>query len=324
MNSSNVMTIGASRIRKITDNPKVSVTVVTYNHGEWLAECLESIVNQKTNFSFEVIVGDDASTDGITRDVLGKFHEAYPDLIVPIFREYNVGPTSNYFDVVSRARGQYIAHMDGDDLMLPGKLQEQADLLDANPDFSMVVHDMLPLPKADNNLSGSGGRVSIGTVTDLLLNGCYFCHSSKMYRSAAIVSRSSERPVVDYFLHIEHAISGKIGYVSTPLGGHRLHPKGISRDPAFKSLIASAYNAAYDRALELGLPADLVTRGRLRYRMAQAINSLIEKDYVRFSEISRIAPGEWKLAPLKLRVLSICRCVPALLRKYFVIKDFLR
>jgi|GEM_PF-6873929 glycosyltransferase involved in cell wall biosynthesis len=76
---------------QFSGTPKVSVTVVTYNHGNWPAQCLESIVTQKTDFPFEVIVGDDASTDGRTVEVLREYASKYPEVIVPIFREKMLG-----------------------------------------------------------------------------------------------------------------------------------------------------------------------------------------------------------------------------------------
>ena len=198
---------------QVHDNlkPKVSVTVVTYNHGDWLAQCLESIVTQKTNFSFEVIVGDDASTDGRTVEVLKEYATKYPNIFIPVYRQKNIGPISNYFDIVGRAKGDYIAHIDGDDYMLPQKLQEQADLLDAHQKIAIVAHKMLPI--LDNRISemfSIDNYPEYGTVYDLLRYGCYFCHSSKMYRSTAVITKNTDLPIVDFYLHIEHAISGGI------------------------------------------------------------------------------------------------------------------
>jgi glycosyltransferase involved in cell wall biosynthesis len=120
--------------------PKVSVIVLTFNHGPWLAECLDSIVSQRTDFPFEIIVGDDASTDGITTNILRDYAQRYPDLIIPVIRDKNIGGCANLIDVQSKTRGEYIASCDGDDMMLPGKLQKQTDYLDSRQDCSMVGH----------------------------------------------------------------------------------------------------------------------------------------------------------------------------------------
>jgi len=275
--------------------PKVSVTVITYNHGKWLAECLESIVTQKTTFPFEVVVGDDASTDGVTREVLAHYAERYAGVVVPVFREGNVGPSDNYFDVVSRTRGAYIAHVDGDDVMLPGKLQRQADVLDANAnaDVAFVVHlmgdveDGVGVVRVDTNAADQGA-VTFARTEDLLREGCFFTHSSKMYRRSVIVTQSSDEPVVDYYLHIEHSIGKRIAIINDVLGGHRSHPGGVTKVTEFKSVIVAAYDRAFQRAIELGVSESVVGYGRIRYRQAKAISALAAGDYSEFARWARI------------------------------------
>jgi len=123
--------------------PKVSVCVITYNQEKYIRQCLQSIVDQETDFYFEVIVGDDCSTDG-TRAIVQEFVERYPGVVKPIFQEKNIGGgVHNYLTVHKATRGEYIAHVDGDDYCLPGKLQAQADLLDDDPDCNLVWHRML-------------------------------------------------------------------------------------------------------------------------------------------------------------------------------------
>lgn len=269
--------------------PKVSVTVVTYNHGNWLAECLGSIVIQQTDFCFEVIVGDDASTDQKTTEVLHEYASKYPGLIVPIYRAKNIGPIGNLFDVMRTARGKYIAHIDGDDYMLPGKLQKQVDYLDAHDDVVIAAHKMCSVVDDKRlNLDSSENYPEIGTVYDLLRNGCYFGHSSKMYRRSVILTRDSDLPIVDYYLHIEHAVSGRIYLSNEILGAHRLHPQGISKDKKYGQFIRNAYERAYDHALELGLPRKAVECGRIRHRHAMALSSLAACDLDSFQLAARI------------------------------------
>ena len=123
------------------DDIQVSVCVVTYNQENYIAECLESLVTQQTSFKFEIIVGEDCSTDG-TRAIVQQYVEQYPDLIVPLFYEENVGAVENVKRVYKAAKGKYIAHLDGDDMALPNKLQRQFNILEANPDCSICVHNM--------------------------------------------------------------------------------------------------------------------------------------------------------------------------------------
>jgi glycosyltransferase involved in cell wall biosynthesis len=97
-----------------------------------------------------VIVGDDVSTDG-TRAIVQEFAKRYPQTVIPILHEQNIGPTQNYLAVHNRASGEYIAHIDGDDFALPGKLEKQARILDREPKTAFVVHECRVVD-ADNNV----------------------------------------------------------------------------------------------------------------------------------------------------------------------------
>ncbi len=303
--------MGESTVLNGKDTPKVSVTVVTYNHGDWLAECLESIVSQETDFSFEVVVGDDASTDGRTTEVLEEYSKKYPEIIIPIFRKKNIGPIANYFDVVRRSKGRYIAHVDGDDVMLSKKLQIQADFLDNNLDFVMAVHEMFSLSeKYTSEFAVNDSLPEVGDVYDLLRCGCYFSHSSKMYRSDAILTREAKLPVVDYFLHIEHAMRGKIFYDKNIFGGHRLHTQGMSSNSLFSKYIHIAYDRAYDRALELGLKKTLVERGRIRHYQAVALSGLASGDLSTFRSFAHLDESMLPFASFKQRVVHLLSANP--------------
>ena len=120
-----------------TQEIKVSVCVVTYNQERYIAECLQSLVDQETNFNFEVIVSDDCSTDR-TPEIIKDFQRRYPNIIKPILHKKNMGAYKNFIFVHKQAKGKYVAHMDGDDYALPGKLQIQADYLDHNAECNIV------------------------------------------------------------------------------------------------------------------------------------------------------------------------------------------
>ncbi|WP_196809820.1 glycosyltransferase family 2 protein [Butyrivibrio sp. MB2005] len=115
---------------------KVSVIVATYNQEKYIRHTLESIVAQKTNFAFEVLVGDDCSTDG-TAEIVNEFAEKYPDIIIPYLREKNLGIYGNIPELLTHAKGEFIAIIEGDDYWIDDyKLQKQADFLDKNKDYN--------------------------------------------------------------------------------------------------------------------------------------------------------------------------------------------
>ena len=299
--------------------PKLSVCVVTYNHGHWLQECLQSIVDQVTDFPFEVIVGDDCSTDVITKKVLQEFAHNYPNLIVPLLRDFNMGGagTQNWFDVMRRARGEYIAHIDGDDRMLPGKLQKQSDFLDQHFDCAMVTHDLLKFDgETGNTIAEHFTHLHIPEITDmkfLLLNGCYFGHSSKMFRRSAMITLFRDRLTVDIFLHIEHASKGNIGYIGEVLGEYRKSSRSHT-DPrsGFYQKVLSGYCDAFDRALELGVEPAVVIKGRLRFNYSVAYSALLSNDRAGFKKFLHIEREQYRYASWKHHLFHTLRFCPTL------------
>jgi glycosyltransferase involved in cell wall biosynthesis len=121
--------------------PLVSVHMITYNHAPYIAQAIECVLAQKTNFPFELVIGEDCSTDG-TREIVFDYAKRYPDIIRVITSEKNVGMHKNSFRTTQACQGKYIAYCEGDDYWHhPEKLQKQADYLEANPECGLVHSD---------------------------------------------------------------------------------------------------------------------------------------------------------------------------------------
>ena len=117
----------------------VSVVVVTYNHHDTIARCLDSILEQKTDFPFEVLVADDASTDG-TSDIVREYAKR-DDRITPFIAEKNVGATSSGLNVLKKVSSRYFIITDGDDFWCDAeKLQYQVNALHRHPECSCCGH----------------------------------------------------------------------------------------------------------------------------------------------------------------------------------------
>ncbi len=216
---------------------QVSVCVVTYNQEKYISECLDSLVTQQTDFKFEIIVGEDGSTD-TTRKIVQQYVDKYPDLIVPIFHMENVGALENIAQVYKKARGKYIAHMDGDDMALPGKLQKQFDILEANPDCSVCVHNMKAMD-AESKYMKEYFRMSEERkykLIDLYLISALFVHSSKMFINKIDDYMSSNRDLMqlDIEFHIAQAKQGDIYFIKESLGVYRQFI-GITYENSFVS-----------------------------------------------------------------------------------------
>lgn len=114
---------------KIVKKPIISVVVATYNHESYVIECLDSILHQNCNVPFEVIIGDDASTDN-TQSICIQYQQKYPEQVSCILQEHNKGLLNNYADLLELCRGKYIAQCAGDDYWCDSsKLQKQYDCL---------------------------------------------------------------------------------------------------------------------------------------------------------------------------------------------------
>jgi glycosyltransferase involved in cell wall biosynthesis len=120
------------------DEKILSVCLITYNHVNYIRQAIEGVLMQKVNFSWELIIADDFSTDG-TREILQEYKDAYPDFITLILQEKNVGAAQNWLDLLYYPKSKYIAYFEGDDYWTdPLKLQKQVDFLEKNDDYSLV------------------------------------------------------------------------------------------------------------------------------------------------------------------------------------------
>ncbi len=121
--------------------PQVTVILLTYNHKNYIEKCLESVVNQITNFPFDVVIGDDLSTDG-TRLICEKYSTLHPLLLNLLPRQKNLGLAGNLIETMKFARGNFFAFLEGDDSWTDNlKLQSQYDVILNNPDCLAVTHN---------------------------------------------------------------------------------------------------------------------------------------------------------------------------------------
>lgn len=118
--------------------PLVSIACITYNHGPYIAAALESFVRQESDFRFEIVIGEDCSTDD-TLDIVMRYEQSYPELIKVLRADSNMGARKNVIRTLQHCEGKYIALCEGDDYWTDlRKLQKQADFLEQNPGYSMV------------------------------------------------------------------------------------------------------------------------------------------------------------------------------------------
>ena len=162
------------------ENVYLSVVMPTYNHKAYISEAIENVLRQKTTFLFELIIGEDLSTDG-TREIVLNYQNKNSDIIRVITSDSNVGAKENMRRMLAASRGKYIAFCDGDDYWHdPSKLQKQVDFLDSHPDYGLVHTDADYLKTEKNKLipnfnKNRKRKVPVGRVYEELLRGNFIC-----------------------------------------------------------------------------------------------------------------------------------------------------
>lgn len=163
--------------------PLASIVVITYNQEHSLPVTLDSLLAQKTNFPFEIVVGDDCSSDETPR-VLAGYAARFPKIIHPIYNERNLGILGNYISTLSQCRGKYCAACAGDDFWSdPEKLQLQVDILEKAPAIGLVYTDVyVDSPVTGEHFYRGCADPNEDTFTQLL-RGCFITAPTACYRA---------------------------------------------------------------------------------------------------------------------------------------------
>lgn len=165
----------------------VSIIMPVYNHEKYVEKALKSIFEQKTSYAFEVIIGEDCSTDN-SRTIIKDFEKRYPDRVKAFYREKNLGGTKNVYLLYLEAKGRYIAVLEGDDYWCnENKIQRQAEFLDHNPDYIGVSHDFRRVDGEGKNIEDrnidDSEKDRAFTWEDFLNKGFCFQSATLMFRN---------------------------------------------------------------------------------------------------------------------------------------------
>jgi glycosyltransferase involved in cell wall biosynthesis len=234
---------------------KLSVVMITYNHERFIAQALSSVLAQRTNFDFEIIVADDCSTDG-TRAMVADFAGRYPGKILPLLRERNLGMVRNFREALAACRGEYLAILEGDDFWLrQDKLQSQVDFLDSHSDHAFCCARAQFVDQNGAAHTGVYPAIASGSYTFAdLFESNWVATCTVMYR------RASVGPLPDWFLtlkmadwplHILVAQAGRICLMDEVVSAYRVHPTGAwsSLSPHGQQLAIKQMLAAVDKHL---------------------------------------------------------------------------
>ncbi|KAF1022968.1 MAG: hypothetical protein GAK29_03056 [Acinetobacter bereziniae] len=303
---------------------QVSVCIVTYNQEKYIAECLDSLLSQKTNFKFEIIIGEDCSTDG-TRAIIQSYIEKYPSLIVPLFYKNNVGAVENIKQVYKKAKGKYIAHMDGDDLALPNKLQKQFDVLEINPDCSICVHNMDAIDGSSQKMSRAFSLFEEKkySLLDMYLINPFFIHSSKMFvnKIDEYIDQLNEN-ALDIEVHIEQAKQGDIYFVGECLGVYRQFIGVTYEGKLINPLILERIQDVYYKFPSRKFTVDDISKVKRKYAY---ILLQYENHYLIHNDVKKAKEFFFKSIKYHIGILSILFSTviffPKILRKILIYRN---
>ena len=221
-------------------NPKVSIWMLAYNHSQYIRQAIDSILMQETTFEFEIVIGEDCSTDN-TREILREYQQKYPQIIRVLFHENNVGIHKNFELTLKNCRGKYIALLEGDDYWTdPSKLQIQFDFMETNDDYSMCYQMCQQLDEETGDIVVTNGDDPDSIDLRYLLENGWFI------RTCSIFCRSSAWTgfpdwfygfySTDYIFQVLVAEHGKIKCQKETTCVYRRHEAGITAVSASKQI----------------------------------------------------------------------------------------
>ena len=215
----------------MNDSIKVSIICAAYNHEKFIADALESFVSQKTDFQYEVIVNDDASTDN-TASIIREYQEKYPEIVKPIFQKENQYSRGiSVIDImVNASSGKYIATCEGDDYWIDErKLQKQVDFMESHPECSMFGHAN-NIVKQDGEYLRTRCDCKKGFV-NLINDGGYMHFATRVAKREvyttfpAVLTKKYYEGVA--YIYYAHAL-GKVYFDDTPMSVWRLNENSVT------------------------------------------------------------------------------------------------
>jgi glycosyltransferase involved in cell wall biosynthesis len=244
----------------------VSVAVITYNQESFIKQTLDGIIFQKCNFEFEIVIGEDCSTDS-TATICKEYAKTYPEKIKILEREKNLGFIANYNDTLSKCSGKYIAQCAGDDYWTdPFKLQKQVDFLENNPAYGLCFHNITQIFEGEKTEMGlieefRAGDYDVKNIwEDWVIQAATIMFRSKIIQDQYYLNYCNHNSMFheDVFLLLNATVHGKIFGIDEKMSVYRKHEKSMTSDGSspktvnmnkmldYVTLIGSLFNKKYN------------------------------------------------------------------------------
>ena len=219
----------------------VDVLMPVYNHEKYLAQAIEGILMQKTNYKFRLVVGEDCSKDS-SREILRKYAEANPGVVVPVYHEKNLGATGNGVFLNQMAEAKYVAVCEGDDYWTdPYKLQKQVDFMEANPDFSMCFARVNVIDQSGQSMPNAFAEEikDVSTIEDIIM-----AENTPVPVPTLLFRNVLPRPMPDFYMNTTIGDAamfllltdkGKAKFMDEKMAVYRQHSGGFTKSEFFKN-----------------------------------------------------------------------------------------
>lgn len=225
-------------------NLKVSIACITYNHERYIKQALDSFLMQITSFQYEIVIGEDCSTDR-TREIVSQYQRQYPEKIRFISSTANVGMSCNFVRTLGKCNGKYIAICEGDDYWIdPCKLQKQVDFLEKNPTYGLVYTDIIVVN--DHNdliqwdpLDEVRKRYCSGYTFFEQLKGATINTLTTCFRKELINELFLKREIwyiADWWLWLRISMKSKIKYLDIKSACYRRHSDNMTTNEKMNSV----------------------------------------------------------------------------------------
>lgn len=224
-------------VKHLDRPPKVSIVVITYQHVDYIRQCLDGILTQRTDYQIQILIGDDGSTDG-TRELCIRYAQDHPDVITLYLREQSARNPAhppgreNLLALLTAAEGKYIARCDGDDYWMdPFKLQKQVNFLENHPSYSLCFHRAFLLKQNQQEPFHLPRSVDLEHVRfdDLLEHGNFIATGSTVFRNVLLPYPTWiwKAPYADLGSYLLLSMKGRIMCLNEFMSVYRIHDKGI-------------------------------------------------------------------------------------------------
>ena len=301
----------------------VSIICNTYNQEKYIADALESFIMQKTDFKYEVLVHDDASTDN-TANIIREYEVKYPDIIKPIYQKENkysqgvfIGEKYQY----PRAKGKYMAFCEGDDFWTdPYKLQKQVEALESHPECDICAHTASMVnaeTKEKIKEIAPAQQNKIFSVAEVISgDGGFVATNSLMIKKETLLMSYKFTDIynIDYALQIQGSLNGGMLYLSDNMSSYRFQSQGSWTSNIQKD--TEKYSKHFDRVskmleqlnIETDKRYDEVIRKKIRWQQYQKM-LVLGNDREIIKEFSDILKTLTFKQSLKIKVRAYFPCL---------------